>query len=103
VAKVSVIAKIAAQQGERDRLVEALKELVAKTESEPGTQIYAMSTSTAEPEVVWVYELYTDGDAYTAHAGGEAIKTVGPKLAGLVDGAPEIHVCDPVVAKGLPD
>jgi quinol monooxygenase YgiN len=103
VAKVSVIARLTAKEGKRDPLVEALKELVAATEAEPGTQIYAMSVSTTEPEVVWFYELYTDQAGLAAHGGSDAMKAVGAKLAGLVAGAPELHVCDPVVAKGLPD
>jgi quinol monooxygenase YgiN len=102
VANVAMIAKITAKEGKRDELVEILRDLVTATESEPGTLLYAMNVSTKEPDVVWFYELYTDGDALAAHGGSKAMKATGAKLADLVTGRPELYPLELVAGKGLP-
>lgn len=98
--KVSVIAKITAQEGKRDELVAAFTEYFPKVEGEDGTLVYAVSTDNGDPDVVWVYELYTDEDALGAHGGSDAFKAFGGELAGLLAAAPELHFCTPVRAKG---
>jgi quinol monooxygenase YgiN len=50
---------------------------------------------------VWFYELYRDGDALAAHGGSEAMKAMGPPLASLLAGRPELTFLTPVRAKGL--
>jgi quinol monooxygenase YgiN len=102
VPQVSVIAKLIAKEGKRDELVSHLQKLVAATEAEPGTLIYALNVSTTEPEVVWFYELYTDQDALVAHGGSEAMKAAGAAMGDLVGAKTELYFCQPVVSKGLP-
>ena len=47
-----MIAKMTAKDGKRDAVVEVLRDLVAATESEPGTLVYALNVSAKEPDVV---------------------------------------------------
>lgn len=98
--KITVIAKIPCQEGKRDELVAAFGEYFPQVEGEDGTLVYAISTDTADETTVWVYELYTGGDALQAHSGSDAFKEFGSKLGGLLAGAPELHICTPVLAKG---
>ena len=100
-AKVSVVAKITAAPGKRDEVVDALKGVVAATEQEPGTLVYALNVE-KDSDVIWFFELYTDEAALAAHGQSEAMKAAGPKLAGNLAGRPEIIQLTPVVAKGLP-
>jgi len=100
--KVAVVAKLTAQPGKRDELVAVLSEVVASAAGEPGTEVYSMNTDKSEADVVWFFELYADDAALAAHSGSDAMKTAGPKLAGLVAGRPELHLLEPVVGKGLP-
>src|SRR4051812_46040010 len=86
VPKVALLAKITAKEGQRDALVGAFQELAKAVDSEEGTLVYAIHTSTSEPDVVWFYELYTDQDALTAHGGSEAMKAAGPTLGPLMAG-----------------
>ena len=101
-ARVALIAKMTAKEGKRDELVGVCRDLVAATESEPGTLLYSMNVSTTEPEVVWFYELYTDQDALGAHGGSDAMKAAGPALRDLLAGRPELQFLEPVTGKGLP-
>jgi quinol monooxygenase YgiN len=100
-AKVAVIAKLMAVEGKRDALVEALRGLVAGTQSEVGTLAYVLNTDTADADTVWFYELYTDQDALTAHSASDTMKSVGRELAPLMAGRPELHILTPVAAKGI--
>ena|SRR3546814_170280 len=100
--QVTVIARIQAQEGKRDELVAAFREYFPQVGTEDGTVVYAISTDTADETSVWVYELYTGGDALQAHSGSDAFKAFGATIGALLAGAPELHICTPVQAKGLP-
>ena len=100
-AKVSVVAKIVAAPGKRDEVVDVLKDVVAATENEPGTLVYAMNVE-KDSDVIWFFELYADEAALAAHGGSEAMKAAGPRLADKMGGRPEIIQLTPVVGKGLP-
>ena len=100
-AKVAMVAKMTAAAGKRDELVEALGSLSDAVAEEEGTEIYALHLDAADADVVWFYELYRDGDALAAHGGSEAMKAIGPQLASLLAGRPELIFLTPVRAKGL--
>ncbi len=101
-AHIAVIAKITALPGMRDEVVDVLRDVVAGTEGESGTLVYAMNTDKADDDVIWFYELYTDDAALAVHGGGEAMKAAGGRLRDKTAGRPELHVLDLVQAKGLP-
>src|SRR5579871_5699398 len=100
-AKVAVVAKLTAAPGKRDEVVDVLREVVAGTDNEPGTLVYALNVE-KDSDVIWFYELYTDEAALAAHGGSEAMKAAGPKLADKLGGRPEIIQVVPVVGKGIP-
>lgn len=100
--KVAVIAKLTAADGKRDELQAALADVgMANVAAEPGTLLYALNADTKDPNVLWFYELYEDGDALAAHGGSEAMKEMGRTIAPFMAGRAEVHVLDPVAAKGL--
>jgi len=99
--KVAVVAKLTAAPGKRDEVVDVLKDVVAATEQEAGTLVYAMNVE-KDGDVIWFYELYTDEAALAAHGGSEAMKAAGPRLADKLGGRPEIIQVVPVVGKGIP-
>ncbi|MDQ1395238.1 MAG: hypothetical protein QOG64_497 [Acidimicrobiaceae bacterium] len=99
--KVAILAKMSAQPGKRDALVEALKPMIEAVGDEPGTEVYVLHTANDEPDVVWFYELYTDQDSLTAHAGSEAMKQLGGSLRDLLAGRPELIMLGPAAAKGV--
>jgi quinol monooxygenase YgiN len=101
VPKIAAVVKLTAAEGKRDELVAALTELAEATQAEPGTELYAMSTDAADADAIWFFELYTDQDSLNAHSTSPAMKAVGPRLAPLMAGRPEMHLVTPVYAKGV--
>jgi quinol monooxygenase YgiN len=100
-AKVAVLAKMTAREGEGAALLEAMRDMVAAVDAEEGTEIYALHADTGNADVVWIYELYVDNDALGLHSGSEAMKGLGPKIGHLLGGRPEIMLLTPAAAKGL--
>jgi quinol monooxygenase YgiN len=98
---VAVIAKITCKEGMRDDALALFIGHVEFVNSEVGTLIYALNVDSKDDVTIWFYELYTDAAALAVHGGGDAMKAMGPKLAPFLAGRPEIHVLNPIVAKGL--
>jgi quinol monooxygenase YgiN len=101
VSKVAVIAKITARQGVRAELAAEFQYALDQVESEPGTLQYILHTDDTDENLLWFYELYTDNAALQAHSSAEWFKVLGPKVVGLMGGAPEIIVVTPIGGKGL--
>jgi len=99
-AKVAVWAKIPAAPGKRDELAKALEVGLETAKSEPGTIYYILHTDPNDADVLYMYELYEDQDAVNAHMGSEAFKALGPALAALVGGRPELTFLGPIGGKG---
>jgi autoinducer 2-degrading protein len=99
---VAVMARFRAKEGRMEELLEALRPLLDQADDEPGTLVYAMNRSTKEPDVLFFYELYSDRDAFHAHARTETMAAAGPVLEELVAES-EMVVGDPVRTRGLPE
>lgn len=99
--QIAAIARIPAKPGQRDELINALKPLIEAVEAEEGTLRYILHTDTKDPDVLWFYEQYTDGDAFSAHGSSEAMKTLGPAIGEFAGGKVDIHILAPVIGKGL--
>jgi quinol monooxygenase YgiN len=100
------IVRFTAQPGKRDALIAALRPMFAVVESEPGTLLYMMHTSVAEPDVVWFYERYVDEAAFERHRSTPEHDSVLAAIGHLLAVAPEIHYLELVAWKAsasLPD
>ncbi len=98
---IAVLAKLTAKPGNRDQVVAILSDMVAAVEDEPGTVTYALHTANDDDVTIWFYERYTDDTALAAHSAGDAMKALGPRLAGLMAARPEIIRLTPHAAKGV--
>lgn len=99
--RIAIIAQLRAQPGKRTQLMEALAPLHDAVKSEPGTEVFAMHASDADPDLVLFYEVYKDKDALASHQKNPALAAIGPAMGALIAGAPEITRFTPVKAKGL--
>ena len=100
--KIAVHVKLKATPGNGAALAKAFLSLYdGPLDAEPGTELHVVHQSKDDPDMVVFYELYTDADAMAAHQGGEALRAVLPKLAGLVAGPPETTLLDLYGAKGV--
>ncbi|MDZ7734108.1 MAG: antibiotic biosynthesis monooxygenase [Acidimicrobiia bacterium] len=66
--KTTVIVKLTAAEGKRDEVAEALGRMFPQVESEDGTELYVLHEDAGDPNVLWMYGFYTDGDALQAHS-----------------------------------
>ena len=98
--KVSVMAKLVAQEGKGDELVAAFDEMFAQVDKEQGTEVYVLNRSATDPNVFWFYELYTDQDSLKAHGSSDAMKQAMGSFGPLV-ASNELVFGVPVRAKGL--
>src|SRR5688572_15869836 len=100
--KVAVHVKLPATPGKGAELVDAFSSLYdGPLDAEPGTVVHVIHQAKDDPDSVIFYELYADQAAFDAHSSGDALKSVFPKLAGLVAGRPETTVLLPKAAKGV--
>jgi quinol monooxygenase YgiN len=98
--RVSVIAKITAQDGKRADVVAGMSDMMDHVENEPGTLTYILMEDAGDENVVWMYEEYEDQDALAAHGGSDMMKSLGASLGPFMAGRPELFFCNPVAGKG---
>jgi len=100
--KVALIAKITAKDGQRDALRDAFASTgMANAAAEPGTEVYALNEDANDANVLWFYELYTDGEALAAHGGSEAMKALGGEIREFMAGRAELTFMNFVTAEGI--
>lgn len=101
--KVAVHVKLTATPGKGDELVAAFAGIYQEggLDTEPGTVLHVIHQAKDDPDTVVFYEVYENQGALDAHGQGPVLKSVYPKLAGLVAGAPEMTFLTPRNAHGL--
>lgn len=100
--KVAMVVKITAAPGRRDEVAEALEPMFPQVDTEEGTELYVLSEDIANPDVLWMFELYSDQDALQAHSSSPAMAEAMGALGGDLMGAPPgLIVVNPRRAKGV--
>jgi quinol monooxygenase YgiN len=98
--QIAFVVRLTAAEGRRDEAVATLGKLVEAAESEPGTLQYVLHTDTADPDVIWFYELYADQAGFEAHATSTTMAQVMGSLGGLLDGPADMRKLEIVRRKG---
>jgi len=93
---ISVIAKLPLQEGKADEFAEAFKEIAAGVATEAGNHLYSLNFSKKEPDVAVIMERYDDKEALGAHSQSDHYKAFGPKIKGLLAGAPEVVIMEEI-------
>jgi len=89
------------QPGQRDTLVSHLLTAAAGTESVAECLLYIINTSTADPNSVWVTELWTSKEAHDASLTTEAAQALIKQVVPLLAKPPEQINVLPVGGKGF--
>ena len=104
--QTSLFVKMVFQDGKRDEGVAALETMLPTVESEEGTLVYSFHLDAGDANTVWIFELYTDGDALGIHGGSEAMGalfgTLAPMLAAIDDNPMMVMATPTPKSKGLP-
>jgi quinol monooxygenase YgiN len=94
---IGIIATLTIQSGKESEFEAVFTDLAAKVRAnEPGNVLYQLTRSREQANVYKVLELYTDQDALTAHGKTDHYRAAGPKLGGVLGGAPHIEYLDSV-------
>jgi quinol monooxygenase YgiN len=104
-ARVGRYVKITANPGQGDELAAALLQVADALRSTPGCELYVINRSPAEPDVVWVTELWLDQAALDASLESlrtEAGKAQMAQVMALVGGGFERIDLVPLGGVGLP-
>ena len=96
-----LLGSMTAQPGRRDDLVAVLLRAAQLLERDPGCLHYVISTS-AEPEVVWVTEVWTDQAAHDASLEPEDVRALVQEAIPLIAGMSEQTHLVVHGGKGLP-
>ena len=99
--KVAVWVRLPLKPGVRAEAAAAFQVAVDNVMSEDGTIIYILHEEEADPDALFVYELYAGQDALAAHGSADWFKAFGPTLAPFMAGRPEMKFLAPVTGKGL--
>ena len=101
--QTSVFVKLTARPGSRDAVVAALETMLPTVQDEAGTLVYSFHLDASNEDVVWVFELYTDGDALGVHAGSPAMAELIGSFGDLLGAPAEMSLATPTAnGKGLP-
>jgi quinol monooxygenase YgiN len=98
--ETAIFFKMTAAEGKGDELLAALASLLPTVEKEEGTLMYLLHREDSDPDTIWMYERYTDADAFGVHSSSDAIATLMGELGGLVSGAPMMVQATPAGGKG---
>ena len=102
--QTSLFVKMVFAPGKRDDGVAALETMLPVVADEPGTLVYSFHRDAANEDTVWIFELYSDGDALGLHGGSDAMKELFGTLGGLMAEPPMMVMATPTGdAKGLPN
>jgi quinol monooxygenase YgiN len=97
--KVSVFAKFSCKEGKGAEMDEALRAVVAASESVDGVESY--SYHRGDDGIYWFFALMTSMEAAQQHAGNEAMQAAMPAMMALLDGPPDMGMTTPVAANGF--
>lgn len=99
--KTSLIVRMKTHAGKRDEALAALVAALPAAEAEEGTEIYSFHADKADPDLLWVFELYSDDDALGAHGQNPAVAELFGALGPLLAEPPAMHVADLHAGKGV--
>ncbi len=89
-----------ARPGKRDELLALWEEhLKGRVEENPAQEVYAYCLDREDPDLIHLYEVYSDASVMSEAAEAEWFEAYMEKAAPLMAGPPEIVVADPVWEK----
>jgi quinol monooxygenase YgiN len=99
--KTASFVKLVAHPGKRDELARVLRAMFPAVTDEAGTVIYSLHIDKNDDNAVWLYELYADDDALSAHSSSDSMKTLLGALPQLLAEQPLMAFATPTDAKGF--
>ena len=99
--KITAWVKIPLKAGVRDDAIAYFEANAHHVAAETGTEVYILHVDDKDPDVIYMYERYSDQDGFNAHVGAEWFQKFFPGMAEFVSGNAEFTLLRPVSGKGL--
>ena len=90
--KMMIIAKLTVKADKVKDFTEVAKEMIEKSNQEPGCKFYQLYQSPYDATKLTFVEEYADSNAVNAHFNSEYFKAFGPKIKDLVDGPSDVKI-----------
>ena len=100
--RFGLFAKLTAQPGERDRLVEHLLEAARLMEDAKGCELYVVNTSASDENGVWVTEIWESEADHDASLAREGVPELIQRARPLIADMSEQTRLTPIGGRGLP-
>ena len=95
---IGVVATLTVQPGKEKEFETIFLELAAQVQAnEPGCKLYQLTRSREATNVYKVLEVYADQESLSAHGKTDYFRAAGPKLGGVLGGAPHVEYLDAVL------
>ena len=98
--RFGMYAKFTAKSDQRDALVSILLEAAAPMQTVKECELYIVNVSDAEPDTVWVTEVWSDAEAHKASLALEETKALIQRAMPLIAGVESTQI-RPLGGKGL--
>jgi quinol monooxygenase YgiN len=99
--QIAVVARLQANEGQRDALAAALQAALNTAAAEPGTVYYILHEDSTDADGLWMYEMYADQAALEAHSSSGGYKALGPAIRPFLAARPELTFLKPIGGKGV--
>jgi quinol monooxygenase YgiN len=97
----AVVVSLKAKQGEGSEVVRLITAVLPHIEREEGTPLWLVLRSSADPDTVFLVDIFRDVASRDLHMSGEAAKQVLATVPPLLAEEPRIHPADLIVQKGV--
>ncbi|MFI8850112.1 putative quinol monooxygenase [Streptomyces sp. 891-h] len=81
----SLLAEFTARQGAQDEVTRLIREYALKVRAEEGNLAFDVYTKADNPRAYWIFEVYRDEDAFTAHLNAPYGPPFNAALAPLIE------------------
>jgi quinol monooxygenase YgiN len=99
--KVGVWVTLPLKPGHRDEAVELVQEALEAVKSEDGTLVYVLNADGKDENILYIYEVYSSQDAFTAHMGADWFKPFSDRLVNHLGGKPSFQLLTPLGGKPI--
>jgi quinol monooxygenase YgiN len=100
--KIALFARLVAKPGLGEKVRAALEDSAAAAAKEPGTLVYVAHSDPTDENVVWMYEVFANAEARTAHSGSEATAQFLSALADVLQEPISVQPGEPFITIGVP-
>jgi len=90
-----------AKSGQGEKVASLIAAALPHVENEPATPLWLVLRSAADPDLIFLVDLFSNAAGRDAHLAGEAAKLIFATVPEHLESDPVIHPADLIAAKGL--